>query len=184
MVRRYKVHEHGLIPHFVTWTLTEWLPIFLSDAYCRILTDSLGYCRREKGLLVHAYVIMPTHMHAVLSVRECFDLSDVLRDARKFTAKAIVQQLKKDDRTLFEWVFRDAAEKSGRPGVSYQVWQEGTHPVVVESENFAIQKIEYLHSNPVRKGLIELSEHWRYSSAGFYAFERTGPLAKHYSRGA
>ena len=175
-MRRYKIIEDGIIPHFATWTLTEWLPIFISDKYCDILKNSLEYCRREKGLLVHAYVIMPTHAHFILSVEPDFVLSDVLRDARKFTAKEIVRQLQQDEHRLFEWIFREAAQKVGRPKGSYKVWSEGTHPVALESEQMAIQRFEYLHNNPVRKGLVEFPEYWRYSSASFYLTEKEGPI--------
>ena len=175
-MRRYRIAENGLIPHFVTWTLAEWLPLFLSDSYCSIITGSLDYCRREKGLLVHAYVIMPTHLHGILSVSGGYVLSDVLRDARKYTSKAIVGKLEEDGHRLFEWVFRDAARKAGRPGVTHKVWSDDTHPVAIESERFLLQRIEYLHNNPVRKGLVELPEHWRYSSAALYVAGRKGPL--------
>jgi len=153
----------------------EWLPVFISDSYCRIVIDSLAYCREQKGLLVHAYVVMPTHAHAMLSADEG-DLSDILRDSRKHTAKEIVGQLKADGRTLFDWVFRDAARKAGRPAGSYKVWQEGFHPETIESVKFFRQKLDYMHNNPVRKGLVEAPEHWTYSSAGMYILGQAGPL--------
>lgn len=175
-MRRYRIVEQGLAPHFVTWTIVEWLPLFISDAYCRIITDSLEYCREHKGLLVHAYVIMPTHLHAIASAGPGADLSAILRDSRKHTSKQIVTQLQTDERRLFEWVLRDAARKSGRADGSHKVWTEGTHPETLESEKFFMQKFLYLHDNPVRKGLVEKAEDWRYSSAGFYVLGSEGPL--------
>jgi len=118
---------------------------------------------------------MPTHAHYILSAKSGYILSDILRDARKFTAKEIVRQLQQDGHGLYEWVFRDAAQKAGRPQGSYKVWSDGTHPVALVSEQMAIQKLEYLHNNPIRKGLVELPEHWRYSSAAFYLDEK-GPV--------
>ena len=165
------------MPHFVTWSVTEWLPVFVSDAYSGIITRSLEFCRANKGLLVHAYVVMPTHAHAILSVQEGFSASDVIRDSRKFMAKEIVRQLREDGNGLFDWVFRDAARKEGRPEGSYKVWQSGSHPETLSSEKFVVQKLEYLHNNPVRKGLVEAPEHWRYSSAPFYVLGvADGPL--------
>lgn len=175
-MHRYRIVEHGVQPHFVTWTLVEWLPLFLSDTYCTIITDSLQYCRDHKGLLVQAYVIMPTHIHAILAAEQGSDLSLILRDARKYTSKALVDQLRCDGRNLFEWIFQDAARKSGRSAGAHKVWSEGVHPETLESERFFLQKLRYLHENPVRKGLVELPEHWKYSSAGFYALGAVGPL--------
>ncbi len=173
----YRIVEGGVSPHFVTWSLTEWLPVFSAERYCRIVTDSLAYCRAEKGLLVHAYVVMLTHVHAILAAREGGDLSGIIRDSRKHMAKEIVRQLCEDGNRLFDWVFRDAARKAGRPEGSYKVWQAGMHPETIESIAFAVQKLGYLHDNPVRKGLVWLPEHWRYSSAWVYVSGRNdGPL--------
>ena len=148
----------------------------MSNKYCEIIIESLAYCRNEKDLLVHAYVIMPTHVHAALSVRPGGDLSAVLRDSRKHTAKEIVRQLNSDGNTLFDWAFRDSARKSGRPEGSYAVWKPGAHPETIESSKFAVQQLEYMHDNPVRKGLISRQEDWRYSSAAFYLNGEVGPL--------
>lgn len=174
-MRRCRIYENGVIPHFVTWTITSWLPVFGSRTYCDIITQSLTHCRREKGLLVHAYVIMLTHVHAILAAEAGGDLSAVVRDARKFTAKEIVRQLGVNGNRLFDWVFRDAADKDGRPKGSYQVWQPGTHPEALVTEKFARQKLDYIHSNPVDIGLVSAPEHWWYSSAGFYV-NGDGPM--------
>jgi REP element-mobilizing transposase RayT len=50
----------------LTYSIVEWLPVFVSQASCKIVTDSLTYCQREKHLRVRAYVIMPTHMHLIV----------------------------------------------------------------------------------------------------------------------
>ena len=50
----------------------------------------------------------------------------------------------------------------------YQLWQEGNHPEEIYSEKMLIQKIEYIHNNPVRGGYVEEAKHWRYSSARNY----------------
>jgi len=175
-LRRYRIAEKGLQPHFITWTVEEWLPVFVSDSYCQLITDSLEYCRQQKGLLVHAYVVMPTHVHAVISAEPGTDLSEILRDSRKHTSKEIVRQVRADGLTLFDWVFRDAARKAGRPAGAYKVWQDGFHPETLESEKFFLQKLEYLHNNPVRKGLVGKPEYWWHSSAGSYILREEGPL--------
>ncbi|MCE5198804.1 MAG: transposase [Armatimonadota bacterium] len=167
-MRRYKIFENGTLPHFITWTITAWLPLFVSSKYCDMIVQSLAYCRAKRELLVHGYVIMPTHVHAIVSANDSADLSSILRDSRKYTAREIVNQLKEDGNVLYDWVFRDAARKDGRPEGSYRVWQAGFHPETLESEKFVLQKLEYMHNNPLRKGLIEKQEHWRYSSAGLY----------------
>jgi len=51
----------------------------------------------------------------------------------------------------------------------HQLWQEGSHPKVIESDEVMWQKIEYTHDNPLRRGYVDQPEHWRYSSARSYA---------------
>ena len=48
---------------------------------------------------------------------------------------------------------------------AYQVWQEGVHPQAIVGDEMMLQKLEYLHNNPVKRGLVAAPEHWRYSSA-------------------
>ena len=56
-------------------------------------------------------------------------------------------------------------KKKHKTSSEYQVWQERTHPKLINNEEVLIQKIEYCHFNPVRRGLVDLPEQWRYSSA-------------------
>jgi hypothetical protein len=55
---------------------------------------------------------------------------------------------------------------------TYQVWKEGNHPQLIESEEVMRQKLDYIHQNPVKRGYVDLPEHWRYSSARDYAGQK------------
>jgi len=59
---RYRISDDVAI-HFVTMTVVDWLPVFVSEATCRIIAESWNVCHERKGLRIHAYVIMPTHLH-------------------------------------------------------------------------------------------------------------------------
>jgi hypothetical protein len=65
-MERYPCHAGGALFH-VTFSVVDWLPIFISEAGCKIVTESLNFCHRQKGLRINAYVIMPTDLHAILS---------------------------------------------------------------------------------------------------------------------
>src|SRR5207245_11598928 len=89
-MERYRFHADASI-YFVTFTVVEWLPVFVSEPACRIVTDSLNFCHRTKGLRTNAYVIMPTHLHAVV-FHQSFDgkiLESVLTEIRKFTGRQL-----------------------------------------------------------------------------------------------
>ncbi|MGB8352625.1 MAG: transposase [Chthoniobacteraceae bacterium] len=144
----------------MTATIVEWLPVFTTGAYCDILVRSLEYCRAHKGLKIYAWVILDNHFHAILAAP---DLAGVLRDLKSFTAGLLIKQLKEERR---EWLLNQLRYYSApREDGEYQVWQEGSHPQVVPSDGIMRQKLEYLHNNPVKRGMVGAPEHWRYSSA-------------------
>jgi hypothetical protein len=66
-MERYRFHSDGAL-FCVTFSVVDWLPIFVSDAAYKIVAESLSliFCHRQKGLRINAYVIMPTHLHAIL----------------------------------------------------------------------------------------------------------------------
>ena len=97
------------------------------------------------------------------------DLHAIMRDFKRFTSRAIHEQLVADGRTtLLTWL-ADAAESArGRRG-EFSLWRSGFEPRAIYSERVLKQKLDYLHGNPVRKGLVSKPEDWFYSSASFYA---------------
>jgi REP element-mobilizing transposase RayT len=144
----------------VTCTIVEWLPVFTSQACCDILVKSLQHCRDRKGLKIYAWVILDTHFHAILTAP---DLSAVLRDLKSFTAHQVLMQLEVEGR---QWLLNQLHyyREVHKPN-DYQVWQEGSHPQVITTDEAMEQKLEYLHNNPVKRGWVTAPEHWCYSSA-------------------
>jgi REP element-mobilizing transposase RayT len=160
MRSRYRVNEPHAA-HFITSTIVEWLPVFTSAAYCDIIIESFEYCRQHKGLRIHGWVIMDNHIHAVVFAP---DLPRVIADLKKYTARRILEQLKADNR---EWLLKEFAHFRGasKTDSEHQVWQEGFHPQAIVDDAMMLQKLEYMHNNPVTRGMVASVEHWRYSSA-------------------
>ncbi len=160
MRSRYLVHDSTL-SHFVTTTIVEWLPVFTTAATCDILVESLKFCREHKSLKIYAWVILDNHFHAILAAP---DLAGTLADFKKFTARRILEQLQTERR---EWLLNQLRYfcKAHKTHSEHQVWQEGSHPQAIRGDEMMQQKRDYLHANPVKRGLVVLPEHWRYSSA-------------------
>jgi putative transposase len=163
MRSRYKILELEA-PHFITCTIVGWLPVFTRKAYLDIITDSLTFCRQQKGLLIYAYVILDNHLHLVASSD---NLSQIIRDFKRHTAKEILAVAREENKLwlLKQFEFLKGAHKNKS---QHQVWQEGFHPQAVTTEDMLIQKLEYIHYNPVKIGLVDRPEDWRYSSARNY----------------
>jgi REP element-mobilizing transposase RayT len=160
MRSRYRINDPAHC-YFITATVVNWLPVFTTAARCNIIVNSLSYCREHMRLRIYAWVILDNHFHAVLAGS---DLADTIAQLKKFTAREILAQLKTEGR---DWLlnqlqyFRAAHKTASR----HQVWQEGSHPPAMVSDEIMRQKLEYMHNNPVKRGLVASPEHWRYSSA-------------------
>lgn len=156
----------GVYLYFVTFTIVDWLPVFVNPEPIQILIDSLNYCITEKFLRIHAYVIMPNHIHLIVYDAE-FDnlrLQKTLTSFRKFTGSNLANYMDQNLANSISVVTRrKQLEDRAR-----QVWQPGWHAEGLASEKFLFQKINYVHENPVRKGYVRYPEHWVNSSAGYW----------------
>ena len=163
MRSRYQF-EDGKGLYFITSTIVEFIPVFTSDTYFNIVTDSLSYCRNKKEVEIIAYVIMDNHFHLLIYSDQ---LSNKIKSIKRYTAREIIKQAKQDGK---EWLLNQFSfyKKSYKRKSKYQVWQEGVHPKLIQNMEMARQKMDYIHYNPVRKGLVKKPEAWVYSSASNY----------------
>ena len=161
---RYKIYEPGQ-PHFLTCTVVNWLPMFCSPPIVQIILDSWAFLQTQERLVIYAYVIMVNHLHLIASA---VDLSKEMASFKSFTARQIIDYLVEKDahRVLGQLAYHKKRHKKDR---EYQLWQEGSHPQLIQGEAMMRQKIEYIHDNPVKRGYVDDPTHWRYSSARNYA---------------
>jgi putative transposase len=164
-MERYRFHSDGAL-FYVTFSVVDWLPMFVSETACKIVTESLDFCHRQKGLRVNVYVIMPTHLHAILfhADFQAKALEQVVTDFRKSTGRQLADFCARHMPASFQNVLLEHAGSDRER----RLWQRTRHPVQIETENFWQAKIDYLHQNPVRKGLVREAEHWRFSSASYW----------------
>jgi len=94
--------------HFLNFQIMDWVDVFTRDIYRREIVNSLSYCRKAKGLIVYAYVVMTNHMHLVERVAQG-NLPDVIRDFKKFTASQILRMIKAG-----EWLYSSATNYNGK----------------------------------------------------------------------
>lgn len=156
--------------HYLTLQVVDWIDVFSRKIYRDILIDNLRYCQQNKGLEIFAFVIMSNHMHLVVRSRNG-NLSDTIRDFKSFTSKQILNAINEENESRKEWMltlFSLAAARHKRNS-EFQFWTHENHAVELLSNKFINQKIDYIHQNPVRAGIVEQPEEYIYSSAGFYA---------------
>lgn len=158
--------------YYITFSTVEWVDTLSRRVYKDIIVDSMNYCVREKGLLIHAWVIMTNHVHMIISRQGQASLSDIMRDFKKHTSTEIIKEIevnpKESRKRWMLWLFKSAGENNSR-NKKYQFWQQDNHPEELFSNKFMDQKLHYIHMNPVKAGIVEEPHHYLYSSARDYA---------------
>jgi hypothetical protein len=144
----------------------------LREAPCRIVTDSLNFFP-EPAPADHRVRDLPAHIHAIVFDADCDSgrLESTLIDFRKFTGRQLADYYLTHGPPSFQGVFRKQAPDDRQR----RIWQPTRHPEAICEERFWRQKLDYLHDNPCRKGLVRRADHWRFSSAAYFLADGAEP---------
>ncbi|WP_020526610.1 REP-associated tyrosine transposase [Flexithrix dorotheae] len=158
--------------HFITFSTVQWVDALSRPSYKDIIIESLRYCQKNKGLMLYAYVIMNNHVHLIASAKGNYNLSNILRDLKKHTSKklfeAIQNNIQESRKSWMMWIFKSAG-KANSNNKYHQLWQHDNHPIELSSNHLIQQKLDYIHRNPVKAGIVYEPHHYIYSSAFDYA---------------
>ena len=160
--------------YYLTLTVEEWIDVFSRPAYKHIIVESLNYCIINKGLEVYSWCLMSNHLHLIASAKEEGNLSDILRDFKKFTSKTLITAIKEIPESRREWMLNLFwyAGKNNKKIKYFKIWQDGNDAQEIHSDAFLDEKMNYIHNNPVRAELVANPEDYLYSSARDYAGEK------------
>ena len=169
MSERYKFYDKSSL-YFTTSTVVDWVDIFTRPNYKFIVIDSLKYCQQNKGLVIHSWFLMINHLHMIISADEGFDLSEIMRDFKKFTSKEIIRTINNIKESRKGWMLArfEYAGKQLKRIKNYKIWQDGNHPIELITNDIIDQKLNYIHNNPVVAEIVEKPEDYLYSSAKDY----------------
>jgi REP element-mobilizing transposase RayT len=152
-------------PYFMTMTVNHWLPIFTRPETVEILLDGWRWLARNADFRLHGYVILENHLHLVAHAP---DISAVVRRFKSHSARRIIDHLNAvDARRMLDLLA--LFKRRHKQDSVFQLWEEGSHPQRIEHDDVMRQKLAYIHYNPVKRGYVDLPEHWRWSSARNYA---------------
>ena len=170
MSRNYKIRDQEKL-HFVTFTVVNWIDVFVRIEYKDIVVHSLNYCIDKKGLEVFVWCIMTSHIHLIVGTKGDNKLEDIIRDIKRHTSKkllsAIFENPKESRKDWLKWMFERAGKKNSNNKM-YQFWQQHSHPIELNTNYLMEQKLEYIHLNPVKAGIVSEAEDYLYSSAKDY----------------
>ncbi len=146
--------------YYLTSVTNNRLPVFRTDKLKEITANALNEAIKSADILIFAYVIMPDHYHIITdSLRKP---SEVLRYLIGITARRIINHLKENN--LMSSLEKLKQETKKRE-YKYSLWEHHPNVFSINNEATLMQKVNYIHQNPVRGGLAETAEDYLYSSA-------------------
>ena len=167
----YKIRNPNGI-YFITFSVVDWIDVFTRNCYSDIVIDSLKYCQSQKGLIIYAWVIMSNHVHFIFASKQGVELGNILRDFKKYTSVRIMREIEYTQvESRREWMidmFRRHGQVNPRNEFK-QFWQQYNHPIELLSNRMKYQRLNYLHQNPVKAGIVDKPEYYIYSSARSYS---------------
>jgi len=145
---------------YMTVVVKDRLPVFKSEALKIVTCQALDEARKSGGFLIFAYVIMPDHLHLLT---DCPKTSaDVLRCVKGLTGRRVIDYLKENN---YERSLAKLRHEEWKRKHNYSVWQQEKNVFSIFSEAVFMQKVNYIHLNPVRAGYVDRAIDYRWSSA-------------------
>lgn len=153
--------------YFVTTTIVNFAPVFTENKYCDLLIHNIKHYQERYGFKILGYVIMPSHLHWVIEIQpKLGSISDIMRDIKKYSAWDLMEALERDNQTgLFSLFLANAKELQNQ---RRKFWMKRLDDQVIRTIKMLQTKLEYIHHNPVKAGLVDTQEDYKYSSARNY----------------
>jgi putative transposase len=143
-------YHHSGVFHFLTFSCYHRLPLLNGPAAYRTFECVLEAARVRYGFVVAGYVLMPEHVHLLVG------------EPQKATLAVALQVLKQQ------------TSRKLKPPDEPQFWQRRYYDFNVHEEDKRIEKLRYMHRNPVKRGLVNKPEEWQWSSFRHYATGEIG----------
>ena len=156
------MHYPTIWPHYFTATIHNWDSLLKQDDYKDIIIDCLSFLVNDNRVEVNAFVIMSNHVHIIWQPLQQYTLTQIQTSFMVYTAKSIKKKLLEKNPDLLK------GHKVNKYDRAYQIWKREPLSVELFTEKVFIQKLEYIHQNPVMAGLANFAEEYHYSSAKFY----------------
>jgi len=153
--------------HFITFSCYRRLPFLGSHKRRDLFLRGLEATRLKYGMLVVGYVVMPEHLHLLLSEPEKKDLSTALKALKQGVARRGLRPMRRA--TAQGELFSEHTPR--------RFWQARFYDFNVWSAKKRTEKLRYMHRNPVKRGLVASPELWRWSSFRHYAYGEAGLVA-------
>ncbi|MEO6404551.1 MAG: transposase [Ferruginibacter sp.] len=150
--------------YFYTDTIYDFKHLLVDDNIKLLIIESWKYLINAGKIKIYGYVIMPNHIHLIWDMLELNGKESPAGSFAKFTAHQFKKYLQQSNALLLEQY------KSNKSDRQYQFWKRDPLAISLTTEKSFLQKLEYIHMNPIRPKwrLADIPESYRWSSARFY----------------
>ena len=170
-------YEPGQL-QFITTSNYRRTQLFHSQRFRWAFVEVLRQLRQETDSLLIGWVLMPEHFHVLIKPEPADSTSRGMQELKKRTAQTIIVTLLEN--RSYPW-YRQMLARLRLPSTvhsdsHYRVWQRRFVPFNVYTEKKRIEKLDYMHHNPVKRGLVSQPGDWPWSSWRFYYLEDSSVL--------
>jgi putative transposase len=171
MKRKRNLIDDSAYPIFITSTISKWLPVFQDTEIAIKCLNLLERLRTEMSVMLFAYVLMPSHFHGIVKTASKGDISILMKRWKALSAKLIMEicTTKHPD---WVFVFQNCVTEFNRPNpMKHQIWQPRFDDFAIRTEKQFLTKLNYIHGNPIKHGLVAETTDYPYSSIHDYLGE-------------
>jgi len=150
--------------YFWTDTIKDWKSLLKKDYYKEVIIDELQKLKQENKIRLYGYVIMPNHLHFLWELLAMNGREKPHSSFNKWTASIFLEDLRLNHQQVLPYFEEYTTERNHR------FWQRDPLAVLMDSKKKFIQKLDYIHYNPLQPKwkLCSTPEEYRWSSANFY----------------
>ena len=155
--------------YFLTFTVKNWYYVLDRHYRWNIIANSLEFFQKNKELKLYGFVFMINHLHLIVFSK---DTIGFIRDFKKFVAREILKNIRQTESNALKLFakkqkvqVRDTEPTVRDTELAYEFWHKTNMPELIESEKFFLQKLNYIHENPLKRNYVMKTEDWYWSSA-------------------
>jgi REP element-mobilizing transposase RayT len=177
-------HSEEFTTYFVTFTCYKWISLFETTNSYDIVYNWFNILKRD-GIDVIGYVIMPNHVHTIIHFPSSgYNLNKIMSNAKRFMAYEIINRLEKSNNAeMLQLLSANLTAREIAKGQKHKVFKDSFDAKAIYSDKFLFQKLDYIHSNPVKGkwALAKDNVSYEHSSASFYELNEVKHFSpKHY----
>ncbi|MBZ5538815.1 MAG: transposase [Acidobacteriia bacterium] len=156
--------------HYITCSTYRQTPVFDSDRFKLLFVDTLRALRLELQFKLIGYVLMPEHFHMMIWPSATVNPSRVMKSLKERTALGILDQLDQNQQSTWcrKILSRCILPPTFHGHERRRVWLPRSHDINIYTEKKRLEKLNYMHANPVKRGLVKTPGDWPWSSWRFY----------------